>query len=570
MPRHGEMIDNNNTKNLDKKKDKNKKEEINTKKRRPEADFEDVMMDTNDVGKNSLSKNFKENIDLNAPEDDESDYVSNSEEEDVIIDDDFEDNSEDFEEEQEMEDESQSKNKQNIKVNLWDENANKLEQNQELDFDNAAYDMLHRAKVEWPCMSIDFIIPENFYPPVKPFYEKRNFNLSKDEYPYTSYLVGGGQTNTQNGFLYYMKWYNMHKTKYDDDPDKGADSDDEEGEDPYLKYEKVQVKGNINRIKSMKNSYLTAYWSDHPCVEIVDTRQLINDLEESIQINKENKEMGIKNNNNLNAKKRKLNSKNITIKSFTRQNEGYGIEWSSLTPGALAAGGQDKKIEIYLPTDESCTDWILNSNNSNNCMGLLKGHKGSIEDIAWSPVQAYVLASCSTDKSVRFWDIRTDKNNPPIVIEHAHESDVNCISWNTFCDFMVASGGEDGAFKVWDIRYIGNGPISNIQWHKGAISSITWDPFEDSQLAVSSEDNRLSVWDFAVEPDDNHLFDHLNQEVPQQLIFLHQGQENIKDIKFHPAYKNFVVSTAENGINIFRPAFDEDSSIATDEEMELD
>ena len=294
------------------------------------------MMDNNDV-----SKRFKDNLDL---DDEDSDYVSNSEEEDVMINEDYEDTSDDYENE-DMQDEEQEENekktKQNINVNIWDEKDNKLEQDQELDYDNAAYDMTYCSKVEWPCITIDFILPENFYPPVKPFYEKRNFTLSKDEYPLTSYLVGGSQTNAQNGFLYYMKWFNMHKTKYDDDPDKGEDSDDEERENPYLKYEKAQVKGNIDKIKSMKNSYLTAYWSDHPCVEIVDMRQLISDFEESIENKKKNYEMGIKNNK---SKKRKLNEKNIAIKLFSRQSEGFGIEWSSLTQGVLAAGGNDRKI----------------------------------------------------------------------------------------------------------------------------------------------------------------------------------------------------------------------------------
>jgi ribosome assembly protein RRB1 len=137
---------------------------------------------------------------------------------------------------------------------------------------------------------------------------------------------------------------------------------------------------------------------------------------------------------------------------------------------------------------------------------------------------------------------------------------------------MIASGGDDGAFKVWDIRYISNGPISNVQWHKGPITALVWDPYEDSQIAVSSEDNRLTVWDFSVEPDDNQLFDAANNEIPQQLIFLHQGQENIKDIKFHPIYKNFIVSTAENGINMFKPGFeDENDSInSDDDDMDID
>jgi ribosome assembly protein RRB1 len=498
----------------------------------------------------------------------EEEYASESDQnEEVYVDDDHDYNSEEYMEE-DMDDEPKKKEK---KVNIYDENSKKKDE-MELDFDNEAYDMLHRSKVEWPCMTIDFLVPENFYPPIANFYNKESGNkISKDKYPYECYLIGGAQTKTQNGNLYYMKWYNMHKTKYDDDPDKGADSDEEEGEEPYLKFERVQIKGNVNRLKTMKNSYLCGLWSDAPSVEIVDLRQLITDLEESNDKIKESLEYGLTNKeNNIGNKKRKLNSKSVTVKSFNRSLEGFAIEWSPILPGVLAAGGQDKKIELYYPKDETCSDWA--SSNTIGYSEILKGHTKSVEDIIWSPIQQYVLSSCSVDRSIRFWDLRTTNNNPPIVIEKAHESDVNCLSWNNFCEFMIASGGDDGAFKVWDIRYISNGPISNVQWHKGPITALVWDPYEDSQIAVSSEDNRLTVWDFSVEPDDNQLFDAANNEIPQQLIFLHQGQENIKDIKFHPIYKNFIVSTAENGINMFKPGFeDENDSInSDDDDMDID
>jgi ribosome assembly protein RRB1 len=542
------------------KKKNEKTNEIGKKKKREAEDDLETMMQCDYLEKDKmLSKKFEEKLDIEEADSDENEeeYLSESDpDEEVLIDEDHYDNSDDS---MDHEDQTIDNTQKNLKVNIWDENK-KLKEDMQLDFDNEAYEMLHRSKVEWPCMTIDFMIPQNFNKPINSLPQNYN-NLdfkSLDTYPYTCYMVAGAQTNTKNGYLYCMKWFNMHKTKYDDDPDKGADSEEEDGQEPFMKYERVQVKGNINKIKTLKNSNICAYWSDSACVEILNLKDILVDLEEK-DISKNNKN-----------KKRKIINNNQALKTFNRKDEGFALEWSLLTPGVLAAGGLDKILEIYIPTDETYSDWILNSQNLNNNFGVLKGHKGSIEDVIWSPVQPHVLSTCSTDKSIRFWDLRSDKNSPPIILEKAHDSDVNCISWNNFCEFMVASGGEDNSFKVWDIRYVANGPISNILWHKGPITSLAWDPFDDSQIAVASEDNRLSVWDFSVEPDDKQLFDSANQEIPQQLIFLHQGQENIKDLKFHPIYKNLITSTAENGINVFRPAFDEDSSIASDEMMDIE
>ena len=500
-------------------------------------------------------------------EDDSSDseYESISSEEEVI-EDQVEENSQDYEEEKEQGDDIKP-NK--ISVTIFDEKNKKLDdKNEQLDFDNNAYDMLHRSKVEWPCMTIDFVIPENFdRKNISQFYQPNaKRSLTPDQYPYTTYMVAGSQTNEPNGYLYYMKWYNMYKTKYDDDPDKGADSDDEEAQNPYMKYQKVKVKGNINRIKAMKNSYLSAFWTDSPSIEIVNIKDLIADLEEQTAISTENAEMGI------NTKKRKITPKNITVKSFNKTQEGFALDWNNITPGVLAVGGQDKKLEIYIPTDENCSDFILCSKPETT--NPLLGHTNSIEDIQWSPHQENVLASCSIDKSIRFWDIRASSKENVIIMNNAHESDVNVLSWNPLKDFLIASGGDDNSFKVWDIRYVkmDNDPITNMKWHRGPITSLMWDPYEESQLAVTSEDDRLSVWDFSIEPDDKQLFDNYNNEIPQQIVFLHQGQTNPKEVKFHPYFKNMICSTAENGINIFKPSFDDDSSDGEeeDEDVEMD
>jgi ribosome assembly protein RRB1 len=36
-------------------------------------------------------------------------------------------------------------------------------------------------------------------------------------------------------------------------------------------------------------------------------------------------------------------------------------------------------------------------------------------------------------------------------------------------------------------------------------------------------------------------------------MFLHQGQTNIKELRFHPVYREMLLTTAEDSYNIFRP-----------------
>jgi len=52
---------------------------------------------------------------------------------------------------------------------------------------------------------------------------------------------------------------------------------------------------------------------------------------------------------------------------------------------------------------------------------------------------------------------------------------------------------------------------------------------------------RLSLWDFAVENDDEN--GQIDQDIPEQLMFLHQGLEHIKELKFHPIYYELIAAT---------------------------
>lgn len=143
--------------------------------------------------------------------------------------------------------------------------------------------------------------------------------------------------------------------------------------------------------------------------------------------------------------------------------------------GLLASGGCDKNIHLYEPTGSDFTEFKMHSNP-------LKGHKGSVEDLQFSPKQDFVLASCSVDKTVKLWDLRETKWKPQMSWD-AHDADVNVISWNTECPFLIASGSDDGSFKVWDLRKLQKNikaePLTNIKWHNAPITSIQFQPREE-------------------------------------------------------------------------------------------
>lgn len=112
-------------------------------------------------------------------------------------------------------------------------------------------------------------------------------------------------------------------------------------------------------------------------------------------------------------------------------------------------------------------------------------------------------------------------------------------------------------------------PITQIHWHTDAITSIQFEPREESVLAVTSADNKMSLWDFSVEIDEadqaGEANEQLDMQIPPQMMFLHQGQKNMKELRFHPQYANVLVTTAEDSFNIFRPNLDPVDSLEGEE-----
>lgn len=269
-----------------------------------------------------------------------------------------------------------------------------------LEHDESAYEMLHCLNMEWPCLSFDFLtIP------------------TSDTFPYTCYTVAGSQADIPaNNKLYVMKMSGLSKTFVDED----EESDDEDELDPILEYKSLAIDDCVNRIRVLQgipDCHVVGVQSGAGKLEIRDLTNVVKSLDTPGMI-----------------------APKVCDPVFQNAGvEGYGIDWSRVSPGCLAAGDNLGRIGIVRYSGGA---WTVDSEI------FEKAHDGSVEDLQWSPSEAPVLASAGSDGCVKIWDSR-QKTSAAINIK-AHDCDVNVISWNRFATPLTI-----GVLTIW--------------WHQGVI-----------------------------------------------------------------------------------------------------
>ncbi|KAJ6231090.1 glutamate-rich wd repeat-containing protein [Anaeramoeba flamelloides] len=408
-------------------------------------------------------------------------------------------------------------------------------ENLELEINLEAYELYFVLKVEWPCLSFDFLHDD--------------LGIIRNDFPMTSYLITGTQSNVkEENSIMAMKLDQMYRTKFDQNENPLEDEDPNNfDDDPLVDMKKIPHLGTVNRIRSMpQQNNIVAAWSDAGQIGIYNLKKQIDALDHT--------------------PKQRLTS-NVLFQSKIHKDEGYALAWSPNEQGRLISGDCTGKIHLWLPHEST---WVHNEKTS------YERSTESIEDLTFSPSEGNVFASCSVDRSIKIWDSRAKKCG--LEIPNAHDSDVNVISWNKISDNLIASGGDDGIFKIWDLAKIDQELKSfqlekkkqkrknhNLQkpsikpevgfvWHNQPITSLEWNPFDETEIVVSSEDNQVTVWDISLEKDEEIEQNNQNEpEVPPQLLFIHQGQKSVKEVHWHPQIPGLIATTASDGFNFFIP-----------------
>jgi len=413
-----------------------------------------------------------------------------------------------------MDDDEDEENLPPAKV--WHPGVGEEAESKDLDYDSTAYTAFHRLNVEWPCLTFDVLQDS-----LGPF---------RTKFPQTLFLAAGTQAaNADQNKVMLLKVGELHRTKHDDDSDASDDDDDALDDDPILEERNFQHPGGVNRLRSMPQSpNILATMSDTGHAHIWDTQHLLKSLDKP----------------SANRMQRHETRPLFTFEGHAQ--EGFAVDWSPVKAGRLITGDCSKHIYLW---DAHEGSWVVDKVPFN-------GHTDSVEDLQFSPNEPNVFASCSVDKTIRIWDTRERKRSMLFVA--AHKSDVNVISWNRKVSHLLCSGADDGIVKVWDLRnFKSTSPAANFKWHRGPITSVQWHPSDESILAVSSADNSVSTWDMALEADSEEKGEGADPgevELPPQLLFVHQGQKDIKELRFHPQIPSLIITTALDGFNIFKPS----------------
>ncbi|KAM6498493.1 WD40-repeat-containing domain protein [Amanita muscaria] len=418
-----------------------------------------------------------------------------------------------------------------------------LAEDEVLEADDSVYIMRHSMNVRWPCLSFDVL--------------RDNLGDERQRFPATAYIVAGTQADiAKNNEVLVYKMSSLHRTqkdggKYNNDsePDDDDEEDDNLDEDAILEFRSIPHFGGVNRVRAqplppstplppVSQPYHVATWAETGKVHIWDVRPLIESLDVP----------------GYSLDKARVNEPVFTINSHGKA-EGFAMDWAASGPSSLRLLTGDVHSKIYLTTSTP--------SGFNPLSQPFLSHTSSVEDLQWSPSEPTVFASCSADCTVQVWDVRSKGRKSVAGIDGAHESDVNVISWNRSTMYLLLSGGDEGGIKVWDLRNVKkkgsagptSSPVASFKWHKAPITSIEWSTVEDSIFAASGADDQVSLWDLAVEQDDESTtMDESteDQQVPPQLLFVHQGQKDIKEVHWHPQIPGAVVTTALDGFNIFK------------------
>ena len=220
--------------------------------------------------------------------------------------------------------------------------------------------------------------------------------------------------------------------------------------------------------------------------------------------------------------------------------EGFGLDWSTVTYGRLATAGLDQIVCI----------WDVGATGTQKPIRQLARHRAVIGEVSWSAHQPDLLASVGDDKKLILWDVR---QNEPVHVLDAHDQEVNSVDFNKKDPHLLATGSSDKSAAIWDQRKL-TIKMSQLEYHNSGVYNVHWSPNSSTLLATGSSDKRVCVWDISRLGEEQSNED--NDDAPPEMLFVHAGHTApVSDLSWNPNDQLVLATVAEdNRLHIWQMA----------------
>ena len=171
--------------------------------------------------------------------------------------------------------------------------------------------------------------------------------------------------------------------------------------------------------------------------------------------------------------------------------DGHGVHSVAFSPvdaTLLATGSWDGTVKLWDVVTE-------------RDIATLRVHTAGITSVAFSPIDATLLATGSKDWTVRLWDVETERN---IATLKEHTAGITSVAFSSDGS-TLATGSWDRTVRLWDVETERN--IATLKEHTDAVSSVAFSS-DGSTLATGSWDRTVKLWDVETERNIATLKEH--------------------------------------------------------------
>jgi len=118
-----------------------------------------------------------------------------------------------------------------------------------------------------------------------------------------------------------------------------------------------------------------------------------------------------------------------------------------------------------------------------------KGHKGSVYQIAFNPMDPNTFASVSEDKTIKIWKLGSSQCTHTLT---GHSLQVRCLHYFTQGNkHFLITGSDDKTAKVWDLQI--NECVKTLEGHTDRVSAVCSHPMLP-KLLTGSFDGTVRLW----------------------------------------------------------------------------